>query len=62
MSTREQEESITLLGNQGTKYPDDYAPEVLESCVNKQPGNEYLFKIKIREFNRSCTITGQENG
>lgn len=26
MSTREQEESITLLGNQGTKYPDDYAP------------------------------------
>ena len=42
MSTREQEESITLLGNQGTKYPDDYAPEVLESFENKHPG-----KIKI---------------
>ena len=23
-------EGITLLGNQKTKYPDDYAPEVLE--------------------------------
>ena len=29
MSTREQEESITLLGNQGTKYPDDYAFRVV---------------------------------
>ena len=28
---REQEKSITLLGNQGTKYPQDYAPEVLET-------------------------------
>ena len=50
MSTREQEESITLLGNQGTKYPDDYAPEVLESCVKKQTGKYYFFKIKIKEF------------
>ena len=24
-------EGITLLGNQKTKYPDDYAPEVLET-------------------------------
>ena len=24
-------EGITLLGNQKTKYPDDYAPEVLEN-------------------------------
>jgi len=33
---REQEKSITLLGNQGTKYPQDYAPEVLETFVNKR--------------------------
>ena len=45
MSTREQEESITLLGNQGTKYPDDYAPEVLESFENKHPGNDYYVKF-----------------
>ena len=44
MSTREQEESITLLGNQGTKYPDDYAPEVLESFENKCSGNHYDLK------------------
>ena len=27
-------EGITLLGNQKTKYPDDYAPEVLETFEN----------------------------
>ena len=33
MSGRNQKElgDITLLGNQKTKYPDDYAPEVLET-------------------------------
>ena len=30
-------EGITLLGNQKTKYPDDYAPEVLETFENKHP-------------------------
>ena len=30
-SHREEEKSITLLGNQNTKYADDYAPEVLET-------------------------------
>ena len=28
---------VTLLGNQGVKYPDRYAPEVLETFVNKHP-------------------------
>ena len=31
VSHREEEKSITLLGNQNTKYADDYAPEVLET-------------------------------
>ena len=59
MSTREQEESITLLGNQGTKYPDDYAPEVLESFENKHPGNDYFVKFNCPEFTSLCPITGQ---
>lgn len=42
---REQEKSITLLGNQGTKYPQDYAPEVLETFVNKHPDNDYFVKF-----------------
>ena len=32
---KEEMEGVTLLGNQGTKYPQDYAPEVLETFVNK---------------------------
>ena len=37
MSGRNKEElnGVTLLGNQGTKYPMDYAPEMLETFVNK---------------------------
>ena len=31
---KEEMEGVTLLGNQGTKYPQDYAPEVLETFVN----------------------------
>ena len=26
--TAKETENLTLLGNQGTKYPDNYAPEV----------------------------------
>ena len=35
MSGRNKEElnGVTLLGNQGTKYPMDYAPEMLETFV-----------------------------
>ena len=39
MSGRNKEElnGVTLLGNQGTKYPMDYAPEMLESFPNTVP-------------------------
>ena len=30
----EEVENLTLLGNRGTKYPDNYAPEVLETFIN----------------------------
>ena len=56
---REQEKSITLLGNQGTKYPQDYAPEVLETFVNKHPDNDYFVKFNCPEFASLCPITGQ---
>ena len=40
--THEEIENITLLGAAGVKYPDDYAPEMLETFPNKHPENEYL--------------------
>ena len=36
-----EKEGITLLGNQKVKYPDNYAPEVLETFLNKHPDNDY---------------------
>ena len=59
ISRREQEETITLLGNQGTKYPDDYAPEILEIFQNKHRENDYFVKFNCPEFTSLCPITGQ---
>ena len=59
MAGREQEGTITLLGNQGTKYPDDYAPQVLETFQNKHPENDYFVKFNCPEFTSLCPITGQ---
>ena len=42
---KEEMEGVTLLGNQGTKYPQDYAPEVLETFPNKHPENDYFVKF-----------------
>ena len=56
---REQEKTVTLLGSQDTKYPDNYAPEVLETFLNKHPENDYFVKFNCPEFTSLCPITGQ---
>ena len=56
---REKEPSITLLGSQNTRYPDNYAPEVLETFINKHPDNDYFVKFNCPEFTSLCPITGQ---
>lgn len=50
---------LTLLGNQGVKYPDNYAPEILETFDNKHPENDYFVKFNCPEFTSLCPITGQ---
>ncbi len=59
--SRQQEEmgDISLLGNQGVKYPADYAPEVLETFMNKHPDHDYFVKFNCPEFTSLCPITGQ---
>ena len=59
--SREQQEmgNVSLLGNQGTKYPDDYAPEILETFINKHPNRDYFVKFNCPEFTSLCPITGQ---
>ena len=61
MSGRSKEETmgVTHLGSQGTKYPDNYAPEMLETFVNKNPDNDYFVKFNCPEFTSLCPITGQ---
>lgn len=52
-------EGVSLLGNTGVAYPVQYAPEVLETFVNKHPGNEYLVTFTCPEFTSLCPKTGQ---
>ena len=61
MSGRNKEElnGVTLLGNQGTKYPMDYAPEMLETFVNKHQDTDYIVKFNCPEFTSLCPLTGQ---
>ena len=57
MSHRE-EEGLKLLGRK-TEHKSDYAPEVLESFVNKHPYNDYWVRFNFPEFTSLCPITGQ---
>ena len=57
--TKEELVGVSLLGNQGTKYADDYAPDVLETFPNKHLENEYLVTFNCPEFTTLCPKTGQ---
>lgn len=57
--TQEELEGVTLLGSRGTKYPTDYAPQVLETFPNKHPENDYFVKFNCPEFTSLCPMTGQ---
>ena len=59
--SREKEElqGVTLLGNQKTKYPQDYAPEMLETFIKKHQDHDYFVKFNCPEFTSLCPMTGQ---
>ena len=60
MTGRSKEETagVSLLGNQNVRYPDDYAPEVLETFVNKHPGNDFF--VKFNFVATQCLGLGKE--
>ena len=59
--SREKEElqGVTLLGNQKTKYPQDYAPEMLETFINKHQDHDYFVQFNCPEFTSLRQMTGQ---
>lgn len=57
--TEEERGDVTLLGNQKAQIPKDYAPEVLQTFVNKHPDHDYFVKFNCPEFTSLCPITGQ---
>ncbi|MGY4787305.1 preQ(1) synthase [Bacillus sp. OHL2] len=58
-SKPEELEGVTLLGNQGTNYLFDYAPQVLETFPNKHTNRDYFVKFNCPEFTSLCPQTGQ---
>ena len=59
MRTKEELQGITLLGDHHNTYPTNYAPEWLETFINKHPENEYLVTLDCPEFTSLCPKTGQ---
>lgn len=59
MRTEQELEGGNSLGQSGTHYPTDYAPELLETFVNKHPENDYLVTFNCPEFTSLCPKTGQ---
>ena len=61
MTGRSKEElsGVSLLGNRNVQYPTDYAPEVLETFVNKHQDRDYFVKFNCPEFTSLCPMTGQ---
>ncbi len=59
--TRSEEDfgTVSLLGNQGTKYAYDYNPELLEVFINKHPERDYMVTFDCPEFTTLCPKTGQ---
>ena len=49
MSDTRKEDGLKALGAK-TEYKMDYAPEVLETFVNKHPGNDYWVRFNCPEF------------
>ena len=46
------------MGEKKTVYPTDYAPQMLETFVNKHPENDYLVTLNCPEFTTLCPVTG----
>lgn len=59
MRNEKELEGLTKLGSQGTKYPTDYDPDLLETFINKHPENEYVVNFDCPEFTTLCPMTGQ---
>ncbi|HAS78663.1 MAG TPA: NADPH-dependent 7-cyano-7-deazaguanine reductase QueF [Ruminococcus sp.] len=59
MRNKDEMNTVSLLGNKNTNYPDDYCPDVLETFINKHQDNNYFVKFNCPEFTSLCPITGQ---
>lgn len=59
MRTEKQLDGVSLLGNQATRYSDDYNPGVLETFENMHPQNDYVVRFDCPEFTTLCPKTGQ---
>lgn len=51
-------DGLQALGKK-TDYKMDYAPEMLETFVNKHQDNDYWVQFNCPEFTSLCPITGQ---
>lgn len=52
-------ETLSLLGQKNTTYPEKYDPNLLEPIPNRHNSRHYFVKFNCPEFTSLCPITGQ---
>lgn len=52
-------EGVNLLGNQNTKYPTTYCPEVLEKFENNHQDSDDIVSLNAFEYSSLCPRTKQ---
>jgi 7-cyano-7-deazaguanine reductase len=57
--TKDELDGILTLGEHHTQYPINYAPEVLETFINKHMERDYMVRFNCPEFTSLCPMTGQ---
>lgn len=57
--TKKELAGITMLGSSQAQYSLDYAPEVLETFINKHPDRDYMVRFNCPEFTSLCPMTRQ---
>lgn len=57
--SHDQLKGVSLLGSKDTQYAQEYAPEILESFMNKNPGQDAWTTFVCTEFTSLCPKTAQ---
>lgn len=58
-NTAQSDDSLTILAERDTRYPDSPDEATLEAFKNDHPNRDYWIRLECPEFTSLCPVTGQ---